>query len=103
MQARLTWSIGALTVYALCAGCHRPSAENGVLLFARNCARCHVPHEGDASPAPVLTGYFDRKPRPTVKQARQIIRDGKRYMPPFGKRLSADEIEDLIAYMKTLR
>jgi mono/diheme cytochrome c family protein len=77
--------------------------ENGAVLYRMDCAACHVRHAGVSLAAPALEGYFDRKPQPTTRLAREIIRDGRRYMPPFGNRLSSNEIDDLIAYMKTLR
>jgi len=85
------------------AGCREPSPAEGAALFGRHCARCHIAHPGQASPAPLLSGYFYRSPRPTVRDARSVIREGRRAMPPFGARLSAPEVDDLVAYLETLR
>jgi mono/diheme cytochrome c family protein len=103
MHSKRLWVMSALAWVALAAGCRKASVENGAALYRRDCAGCHVRHAGVRLAAPALEGYFDRKPYPTVRQAREIIRDGRLYMPPFGNRLSSDEIDDLIAYMKTLR
>jgi mono/diheme cytochrome c family protein len=84
-------------------GCRQPSAENGRALFNENCVRCHAQQPGHASPAPSLAGYFYRNPHPTLRQAQEVIREGKRAMPPFGQRLSTGEIDDVIEYIKTLR
>jgi mono/diheme cytochrome c family protein len=93
----------ALALSAAFVGCRQPSAEDGRLLFNKDCARCHEHQSGEASPAPNLAGYFSRNPRPTWRQTRSLIREGKRAMPPFGQRLTSREIDDLIAYIKTLR
>jgi mono/diheme cytochrome c family protein len=93
----------AFAFAAALVGCRQPSVENGSLLFNHDCARCHAHPPGDASPAPNLAGYFSRSPQRTLREARGIIRDGRRAMPPFGQRLSSGEIDDVIAYIHTLR
>ena len=97
------WGLLGVSCAALCAGCHQPSASRGAVLFEKQCARCHIQHEGQASPAPALRGYFYRSPLPTAHDAEEVIRKGRRAMPPFGERLSLDEVEDLIAFLRTLR
>ena len=95
------WAI-ALAIAVTSVGCRQLSVENGKLLFNRHCARCHTYRSNQASPAPDLTDYFARNPQPTIRQARAIIRDGKQAMPPFGRRLSSQDIDDLIAYIKSI-
>jgi len=84
-----------------CAGCYQPSTEHGAALFRKDCAGCHVTQPGRVSYVPSLTGYFQREPRPSERQTRRQIRDGGKYMPPFRLRLSAHDIDDVIAYLKT--
>jgi mono/diheme cytochrome c family protein len=84
------------------AGCHKPSVESGALVFQRNCAGCHLRHPGQSVSAPSLAGYFNQAPRPSASETRQIIRHGRRYMPPFAARLSPAEIDDVIAYIRSL-
>jgi mono/diheme cytochrome c family protein len=103
MPSRALWTLCALAAVAACAGCRKPSAENGSELYRKYCASCHIPQPGRTLSAPSLAGYFDRRPRPTARQARRVIRDGRLYMPPFRGRLSSNDIDDVIAYMKTLR
>jgi mono/diheme cytochrome c family protein len=93
--------ICALAIIALCAGCYKPSAENGAVLFRKNCGGCHTPQPGQVKSAPTLDGYFKRNPQPGFSQTRRTIRNGGRYMPPFRDRLSSDQIDDLIAYLKS--
>jgi mono/diheme cytochrome c family protein len=97
---QLLWALAAFSIFA---GCHKPSVANGARIFARDCARCHLPHPGQSVSAPSLSAYFDRTPRSDASEVRRIIRDGWRYMPSFGSRLSSEEIDDVIAYIKTLR
>ncbi|WP_371720677.1 cytochrome c [Acidobacterium sp. S8] len=94
-------TICALAVIALCAGCRKPSAENGAVLFRKNCGGCRTSQPGQVKAAPVLDGYFKRSPRPSLRQTKRTIRDGGRFMPPFRNRLSSDQVDDLIAYLKS--
>lgn len=93
----------ALALASAFVGCRQPSAVSGKLIFSRDCARCHAHQSGQASPAPALAGYFSRNPQPTLRQARAVIREGKRAMPPFEQQLTPGEIDDVIAYIEALR
>jgi len=100
MPLRRLQLLCALAAIAACSGCRKPLPEHGAALFLKDCAGCHVQRPGQKSYVPSLTGYFDRKPKPTERQTRRIIRYGGRYMPPFSKRLSSDDVDDLIAYLQ---
>lgn len=102
MMPRALSVLCLLAAIATGVGCHEPSVENGATLFQKNCSGCHA-QQPDRNNAPSLSGYFERKPRPTARQVRRIIKDGKDYMPPFGRRLSTDDVDDLIAYLKAHR
>jgi mono/diheme cytochrome c family protein len=91
---------GLLALVSICNGCHKPSAENGALLYRKNCAECHADRPDRARNAPSLTGYFARTPQPRIEQTRQRILNGGQFMPPFRERLSRSEIDDLIAFLK---
>lgn len=103
MGSKFSWAVCGVALAVICAGCRRPSPENGSLLYRKNCARCHVQQMGQSSPAPSLTGYLYRSPQRSVQQIKAVIRKGKGAMPPFGQLLSSREINDLIAYLQTLR
>ena len=92
-----------LAAIVSCTGCHPPSAENGAALFRKNCIACHSLLPGHAQHGPSLGGYFERSSRPTIAQARKAILGGGPFMPPFLGRLSPNDVDDLIVYMKTLR
>jgi cytochrome c oxidase cbb3-type subunit 3 len=72
------------------------SAINGRKLFLReNCYGCHG-GRGGGGMCPSL-----RRDRPDEDS---VIREGTPSgMPPYGQRLSAREIQDLIAYIQSLR
>ena len=75
------------------------NSENGKTLFTNHCAKCH----GDDG----TKGRFGAKNLQastlTVPEYFRIISDGKRIMPSWKKKLSADEINQVITYIQTLR
>jgi mono/diheme cytochrome c family protein len=104
MPSKLFWRpVSAIALAALCEGCHRPSSENGAMLYRKHCAHCHTRQPGQASPAPGLGAYFNRHPQPSVPEVKKLIREGKGAMPPFDQQLSSHDLDDLVAYLKTLR
>jgi mono/diheme cytochrome c family protein len=103
MRSKPFWPILGFAFAALCAGCHRPSPGNGALLYRKHCAHCHIRQPGQPSLAPDLAAYFNRSPQPPAREIKQVIREGKNTMPPFDQQLSSSDVDDLIAYLKTLR
>jgi mono/diheme cytochrome c family protein len=78
-------------------------ARHGEVIFKQRCISCHNKQPGDTSPfgPPNLSGIF-RGPTPiTIKQATDIIANGKATMPGWGTVLSKSDIGDVIAYLKT--
>jgi mono/diheme cytochrome c family protein len=76
--------------------------KNGERIFTESCASCHNAHSSNALIGPGLKGYYKtHQPPPTNTAVRTIIHDGKGNMPGFGN-LDDTEIDDLIAYLKTL-
>src|SRR5258708_7143280 len=78
------------------------------------CWRCHPTHtpESKRPPAPSLKDNFQRAPhsladgtkheRHTDEMIRKIITEGTSAMNPRGAVLTDEELDDLIAYLKTL-
>lgn len=85
------------------------SAERGQELFDLHCASCHEDPPPDLKKRPPkLEGLFKAKQLPsgvpvTDKQVRKTITEGLRTMPAFDQRLSDQDLNDLIAYLHTLR
>jgi mono/diheme cytochrome c family protein len=83
-------------------------AAAGEAIFKKNCQLCHHPDKTTKKLGPGLKGLFnlkelpESKKPPTEELVREQIVNGTKNMPAFGKKLSAEQIENLIAYLKTL-
>ncbi len=83
----------------------------GKKLFLQRCSICHfaplpgapriAAFGGDKPIGPLLNGYVEGPE--TEARAREIIRKGTPQMPGFQYGLNSEEIDELIAYMKTMR
>jgi mono/diheme cytochrome c family protein len=78
---------------------------NGKKLFIQRCSVCHLPplyRPPELKPyGPLLNGYIRNEQ--FEASARKAIAEGTPRMPGFQYGLSAGEIDDLIAYLKTLK
>jgi mono/diheme cytochrome c family protein len=95
------WRLRLLFPVLLYFDCRAPSASNGAVVFHNNCLECHSLEPGQNGYGPSLAGFFRRNPSKSVDQTQQLIRNGRRRMPPFRDRLSSDQIQDVIAYINT--
>ena len=74
------------------------AAEQGHRLFDRNCAHCHGDDaRGDEGPSLYNLALSDAR---IAKRIREGI---KGEMPAFGKKFNDNDIETLIAYLRTLK
>jgi mono/diheme cytochrome c family protein len=79
--------------------------KHGEMLFFQRCSLCHLPPlVGPAGGArlpfgPLLYGYMDNARN--AARAAQVIRDGGPQMPGFQYGLSASEVDDIVAYLKS--
>ena len=82
-----------------------PTELAGKKMFVQRCSICHLPPLGrsaDTKPfGPPVNGFV--KSAETEARAREIIRKGTPRMPGFQYGLESREIEDLIAYLRTMR
>jgi|SRR5689334_2775545 cytochrome c len=94
----------ALALSAAQAGAQTPSIQRGLNFVRANCARCHAIDKVSESPlkiAPPFRTLHLRYPIESLQEAfAEGIRTGHDNMPEF--RLDADQIGDVIAYLKTL-
>jgi len=108
-------AVGALAAFLLSAPVLRPSsvaaaenggaaAKRGEATFKQRCIACHNKQPGDTTPfgPPNLNGIFRGPNAITTKDAETVISDGKGQMPGWGKILTKNDINDLVAYLKTL-
>src|SRR3954452_18192388 len=86
------------------AGAQEPSVQRSLNFLRANCARCHSIDKVSESPlgiAPPFRTLHLKYPIESLQEAfAEGIRTGHNNMPEF--RLDADQIRDVIAYLKTL-
>jgi mono/diheme cytochrome c family protein len=81
-------------------------AANGKVVFGQ-CAMCHNPNNADKKIGPGLKGLFQRAKmangkKPTEANVMAQIDEGGAGMPAYKNMLSAQEKQNLLAYLKTL-
>jgi len=123
-SSRLQLWIGFLlaTCFALAAlsGCdverRRSDAELGLnpqqaagrKIYDNYCDRCHRPYSTKGRKGPGLKGVFAHQFLPQTglpandERVSDIIRNGRPNMPGYSQVLSAQNLQDLLAYMHTL-
>ncbi len=80
---------------------------HGRRVFDNNCARCHQPYSGRALHGPSLKSVYKKEFLPSGRPANdqriaETIRYGRDKMPAFGDALTAEQVDALLAYLKTL-
>jgi molybdate transport system substrate-binding protein len=115
---RLIATLGFCLLFACCARTPTPkgnpdqpptisgNVELGKALFDYTCDACHYP-DSRVRAGPGLGGLYRRKTLPngvpvTDANIERFIRDGSNLMPGYHDRLTADEMRDLIAYLRSL-
>lgn len=85
-----------------------PQQSDGRKIYDANCDRCHEPYSTRGKKGPGLKGVFQNKYLPMSglpandERVADIIRLGRHEMPGYSQTLSAQDIQDLLAYMHTL-
>jgi cytochrome c len=82
-------------------------AKKGESAFNDNWGVCHNADSTDDKVGPGLKGLFKREKLGNGKpvndaNVKGVITDGSGGMPPFGDSISADDKDNIIAYLKTL-
>ena len=82
-------------------------SNSGETTFRSNCAMCHGIDGSGNTPAGKHFGTPDLRGAKakglTDVQIKQVIADGRKTMPAYGKRLSADQIKELVQYIRELQ
>ena len=79
-------------------GARAQDATRGKQLYAKNCLQCH----GRNMVTPGTVAYDLRQfPEDDKPRFENSIIKGRRNMPPWGDKLSTEEIDDLWAYVLT--
>ncbi len=90
------------------AGKSSGSAEKGKELFEQKCSICHFADSTNRKIGPGLKGISKRgtftvnNKKVTTENLTTWIENGDSLMPPFKDVLDAQQIKDVIAYVKTL-
>jgi len=85
-------------------------ATAGKAVFMKNCNLCHYADKTDSKIGPGLKGLFKAKELPKSHRpvsdanVREQIENGnpRKGMPPFGKKLSKADVDNVIAFLKTV-
>jgi cytochrome c6 len=80
--------------------------ETGEALYKRNCASCHAP-DGSAQTAMGRTFKIGdlrsaEVQKMTDAQLADLIANGKGKMPAYGKRLTHEQIQSVVGYLREL-
>ena len=82
------------------------SADNSAAsLYKTNCASCHGPDGRGSAVGKSLHAADFHSPQvqqQSDEQLAAVIAQGRGNMPPFGSRLSKDQIDGLVKYLRTL-
>ena len=107
-------ALGAILLFSGCSDSHSqkheltPEEQHGQRLFSAVCAVCHRADSTDALNGPGLKGLFKREYLPasglkmSEQQVRETIKHGRKNMPPLGGVMIDLQLDDIIAYLKTL-
>jgi mono/diheme cytochrome c family protein len=109
----------SVALLILIAGCGEPAAKtdaelglntqqaNGRRVFDRDCAACHNAYSSSGSKGPSLKRLFRKPYLPSGLPANerfveQTIVGGRGMMPGQGDSITDQQVDDLVAYLRTL-
>ena len=115
-----SWALVAILVVSVFSGCElerrksdselglSPQQAAGRKIYDSDCARCHEPYSTRGKKGPGLKGVFQNKYLSLSglpandERVTDIIRVGRKEMPGYSQTLSAQDMQDLLAYLHTL-
>lgn len=100
----LLLALCAVTAHAQAGQASRQhSIQAGQQIYLQRCMQCHSTNRDQVMLGPSLYGEMTTSPhRKTAAQIRQQLRDGKGKMPAFKDILTPADIDNLLAYIRTL-
>ena len=79
---------------------HSQRAHGAIVYNESGCSHCHTISSVGGHKGPDMTAVGRRLKK---EQLRQQIVDGSKRMPPFGDVLQHQELDDLVAYLRSCR
>jgi mono/diheme cytochrome c family protein len=85
-----------------------PQQAAGRRVYDNYCDRCHEPYSTSDKQGPGLQGVFKRQYLAVSglpandQRVGEVIRYGRAKMPGFGQALDQQQVDDLLAYLRTL-
>lgn len=84
-----------------------PTQASGRRVYDRYCAMCHEAYSSRSRRGPSLQGLFKKQYMPSGTPAnddrvRDVVLLGRSKMPGFGRALTQQQVDDLLAYLHTL-
>ena len=84
-----------------------PTQASGRRVYDRYCAMCHEAYSSRSLRGPSLQGLFKKQYMPSGTPAnddrvRDVVILGRSKMPGFGRALTQQQVDDLLAYLHTL-
>jgi mono/diheme cytochrome c family protein len=80
------------------------NAALGEQVFKDQCTVCHSVKPGEDGVGPSLYGETSGPhPKKTDEQVRKIVMEGLGKMPDFKDDISSDDLDNLLAYIRTLK
>jgi mono/diheme cytochrome c family protein len=111
MRPVAAWGLSRVALAALCISACEPRDQTpvgrGARVFQRTCSGCHgadgkgVMRLGLAKPPRDLTNA-EFHAQTSDEQLRRVIRVGKGQMPAFGGLMGDEDLNDVIAFIRTL-
>jgi mono/diheme cytochrome c family protein len=99
-------AIAAATALTVTSTAAAADLELGKKVFGEKCASCHAPDgKGNEKMSQMLKTKIGDLSTSTKSDADmlQLVTDGKKPMPAFGKALSKEEMDAVVQYAKRLR
>ena len=100
-----------LTLGALAAVAHaqagnaakQQAIQAGQQVYIERCMQCHSVNKDQVLLGPSLWGEMTKSPhKKTAAQIRALIQNGKGKMPPWKSILSDDDVNNVLAYVRSL-
>jgi len=106
MQKTITITLSALLLAGTAFGQSKGDADKGKEVFEQ-CGVCHSHDTDEKKMGPSLKGLYKKAKmangqKPTDASVLAIVNKGKGTMPAFADVLTAEEKDNLLAYLKTL-